>query len=145
MGMPMEDVPLTLCRSPAQRREVSLVDVLKIRLKVQPMLPKHIAVQMLLESNHDHSRLNLFDAEGFTGRYLSGLDIGVHNELLLGLAVGVSEAVKALVGHTHKLGMLLLFLLIVGLGLIFPGGQLRGRSPLVTLGPRGYPKDFGAA
>lgn len=88
LGVPMEDVPLTLGRSPAERREVSLIDILKVSRQRQPMLPKHVAVQMLLESNHDHSRLNLLDPEGFPGRDFSGLHVGIHDELLLRFTVG---------------------------------------------------------
>lgn len=146
LGMPMEDVPFTLGRSLAKRRVVGLVDMLEVGVKGQPMLPKHVSLQMLLECNHDHSRLHRVDAVGFAGEDFSSLHEGVNNELLLGFAVSVPEAVKALVGHAHKLGMLFLFLLarcqFIGLaGLVIHGGQLRGRSPVVTLGPRGYLKE----
>lgn len=110
------------------------------------MLPKHVALQMLLECNDDHSRFNLLDPKGFPSRDFSSLHEGVNNELLLGFAVSVPEAVKALVGHAHKLGMLLLFLLVVGqfltiVYLVIHGRQFRGQSPVVTLGPRGYLKE----
>ncbi|TPM51413.1 hypothetical protein FJ951_06260 [Mesorhizobium sp. B2-2-3] len=148
----MEDVPLTLGGSPAQRRVVSLVDMLKVRLQRQPMLPQNVAVEVLAECSLNHSRFNRLDAVGLAGKDFSSLDIGVHDELLLGLAMGVPEAIKALVGHAHKLGMLLLLLLLgcqfvlLGLGLlVFPGGQWSGISRPITLGPRGYLKDFGAA
>ncbi len=151
--MPVEDVPVALSRSPAERRVVSRVDMLEVCRQRQPMLPKDIAVQMLAERSLDHSRLNLFDPEGLPCRDFSGLHVGVHDELLLGFAVGVPEAVKALVGHAHKLGMLLLLLLVVGqfvvglVGLLFRSRNLR---PLDRgqrlLGVRyGYLKDFGAA
>ncbi|MER9921729.1 hypothetical protein NKJ84_02085 [Mesorhizobium sp. M0048] len=149
----MKDVPFALSRSLAERRVVRVVDMLKVRLQRQPMLPKHIALQVLAERSHHHIHLNGLDPEGFPGRYLSSLHEGVHDELLLGFAVGVPEAVKALVGHANKLGMLLLLLLVIGrfvvglLGLLIRSRNLR---PLDwgqrLLGVRcGYLKDFGAA
>ncbi|TPN32523.1 hypothetical protein [Mesorhizobium sp. B1-1-6] len=150
--MPVKDVPFAFGCGLAQRRVIRLVDMLEVGLKAQPMLPQHIPIEVLTERSLDHSRLNLLDPEGFTHRYLSGLHIGVQDELLLGFTVGLPEAVKALVGHTDELGMLLLRFLIVsqflglGLGLlIFPGGQRSGINRPVTLGPRSYLKDFGAA
>ncbi|TPN99871.1 hypothetical protein [Mesorhizobium sp. B1-1-5] len=110
----MEDVPFALGGSPAQRRVIGLVDMLEVGLKRQPMLPQYVPIEVLSECSFHHSRLHLLDPKGFPGRDFSGLHEGVHNELLLGLAVGVPEAVKALVGHAHKFCMLLLFLLVVG-------------------------------
>lgn len=147
----MKDVPLTLGRSLAQRRVIGLVDMLEVGLKVQPMLPQNVPVEVLSECSLDHSRLHFLDPEGFPGRYLSGLHIGVQNELLLGLAVAVPEAVKALVCHANKLSMLLLFLLVVGQFLAF-GRLIRSRNlkPLdrgqrLLVARYGYLKDFGAA
>lgn len=107
------------------------------------MLLKHVALQMLAECSLDNSRLHLLDPEGFPGRDFSGLHIGVQDELLLGLAVGVPEAVKALVGHADKLLELLLGFLIVGqvflavfvafvvlLASVRPLGVMRGRIVL---------------
>lgn len=151
MGMSLEDVPFALGGSSAKGGVVRLVDMLEVGLKVQPMLAQNVAVEVLAECNLHHSRLHLFDPEGIPGRNLPGLHEGVHNELLLGLTVSVPEAVKALVGHANKLGMLLLILLVVGRLLGF-GRLIRSRN----LGPLdggqrllvvrcGYPKDFGAA
>lgn len=148
LGMSMEDVPFAFGCSPTECRVVSLIDMLKIRRQRQPMLPKHVAVQMLAERSLDHSRLHRVDAVGFAGEDFAGLHVGVHDELLLGLAVRVPEAVKALVGHAHKLGMLLLLLLLgcqfllgpIGL-LICPVGQRSGINRPVTLGPRGQEKE----
>lgn len=142
----MEHVPFTLGGSPAERRVIRLVDMLEVGLKVQPMLPQHVPIEVLTERSLDHSRLNLLDPEGFTHRYLSGRDVGVHDELLLGVTMGVPEAVKALIGHAHKLGMLLLFFLVLGqflgiVGLVSHGRQRSGITRPVTLGPRGYLKD----
>lgn len=154
LGMFVKYLPPALCRSPAQRREVSIINMLHVRRHRQPMLPKHIAVQMLLESHHDHSRLNLLDPESFAGRYRSGLHERVHDELLLGLAVSVPKPVKALVGHADKLGMLFLLLLVVSqilIGLSVVGRLIRSRqgSGLIGrplgLGRCGYLKDFGGA
>lgn len=148
----MEHVPLTLGRSLPQRWVISSVDMLQIGLNGQPVLPKDIAVQMLAESSNNHIRLNLFDAECLAGWYLAGLHIGVEDELLLLIGMGVAESVEALVGHANKLGMLLLFLLLgcqflVVIGpvlLVISGRQRSGINRPVTLGPRSYRKDPGA-
>ncbi|CCV05406.1 hypothetical protein MESS2_1570011 [Mesorhizobium metallidurans STM 2683] len=150
LSMPLKDVPFALGRSPAERGVVGLVDMLEVGLKVQPMLPQNVAVEVLAECSLDHSRLHRINPVGFASKDFSSRHVGVNNELLLGLAVSVPEAVKALVGHAHKLGMLLLFLLFIGqllnvVYLVIHGRQLRGQSPFVTLGLRGYLKDFGAA
>lgn len=143
--MAVEDVPFALGRSPAERRVIGLVHMLEVGRQRQPMLPKDVAVQMLTECSLDHSRFNRVDAVGFAGKDFSGFHVGVHDELLLGFAMRVTEPIKALVGHAYKFVMFLFLLLVVGqflvLGLVIHGRQFRGRSPLVTLGLRGYLKE----
>lgn len=149
LGMPVEDVPFTFGRSPAQCRVVGLIDMLEVRRQCQPMLPQHVPIEVLSKCSFDNSRFHLVNAVAFAGKDFSGLDIGVHDELLLGLAMGVPEAIKALIGHAHKLGMLLLFLLVVGqflsvvglVGLPIHGRQRSGINRPVTLGLRGYLKE----
>ncbi len=139
----VEDVPLALSRSFAQRRVVIVVHVLKIRLQRQPMLLKHVALQMLRERSDDHSRLDILNPEGFPGRNFSGLHEGINDELLLRFAMGVAEPVQALVSHTNKLRELGFALLIFGwlliLVIIIPGLDLLNRRLLRA--SRGYRKE----
>ncbi|ESY64108.1 hypothetical protein X743_31895 [Mesorhizobium sp. LNHC252B00] len=83
-----------LAAAPAERRVISLVDVFEVRRQRQPMLPKHIAVQVLAERSHNNISLNLLDPEGLPRSPFLGRDIGVNDELLLRFAVRLLKRSK---------------------------------------------------